>query len=70
MTPVQVSIALIGWERDRGKAARGISASHPQVIEISELGIDSRELRAAYDDARLHVPPVVFNAVTQKPDPV
>lgn len=51
MTPSQVSAALIGWERERGKAARGISASQPQVIELSEGGVDQAELRAAYDDA-------------------
>ncbi|TCG08359.1 hypothetical protein BZM27_12550 [Paraburkholderia steynii] len=46
-----VSVAIIGWERSRKKAARGVSPSHPTVIELAALGVSLDELRAAYDDA-------------------
>lgn len=46
-----VSVALIGWERERHKAARGISPSNPTVIDLAGLGVTLVELRAAYDDA-------------------
>lgn len=51
MTPAGISVALIGWERERNKAARGISASTPQVIDLAELKVTRDELRRAYDAA-------------------
>lgn len=51
MTAADVSKALIGWERERHKAARGITASQQQVIELADLGITPDELRRAYDSA-------------------
>lgn len=44
-----ISIALIGWERERNKAARGISASQQQVIDLAEMHVTPDELRKAYD---------------------
>lgn len=64
MTPPEISIALIGWERDRHKAARGISASNIQVIELAELSITPDELRRAYDAA------VADRLATEDPNPV
>jgi len=64
MSPSQISIALIGWERDRNKAARGISASNQQVIDLSELDITPDELRKAYDGA------VADRLATSDPNPV
>ncbi|ACC76129.1 hypothetical protein PPMP20_18875 [Paraburkholderia phymatum] len=46
-----VSVAIIGWERERKKAARGVSPSNPTVIDLAALGLSRDELRAAYDDA-------------------
>jgi uncharacterized protein YdaU (DUF1376 family) len=59
-----VSVALIGWERDRNKAARGINASHPTVIELSEMHVSLDELRKAYDMA------VADRLATEDPNPV
>lgn len=59
-----VSVALIGWERDRNKAARGINASHPTVIELSEMHVTPDELRKAYDMA------VADRLATEDPNPV
>jgi hypothetical protein len=47
---VQVSTALIGWERARRKAPR-CSSSNLQIVAIAELGVTEPELRAAYDAA-------------------
>jgi hypothetical protein len=64
LTPVAVSVALIGWERERHKAARGISASNVQVIELAELSVTDAELRRAYDAA------VADRLATGDPNPV
>lgn len=64
LAAADVSIALIGWERDRHKAARGINASHPTVIELSEMHVTADELRQAYDMA------VADRLATEDPNPV
>lgn len=64
MTPVAISVALIGWERQRHKAARGITSSNVQVIELAELSIAPDELRRAYDAA------VADRLATGDPNPV
>lgn len=51
LSAVEVSVNLIAWERDRGKAARGISASQPQVLDLAKQGVTHAELRQAYDMA-------------------
>lgn len=51
LTPPEISVSLIGWERDRKKQARGISASTPQVVELAEMHVTAEELRRAYDAA-------------------
>lgn len=51
MTPAKVAVALIAWERERKKALRGVSASHPTVVEIAEMNVTLDELRRAYDAA-------------------
>lgn len=51
LPPVEISKSLIGWERDRNKAARGISSSTPQVIDLAEMHVTLDELRRAYDAA-------------------
>ncbi|WP_413194545.1 DUF1376 domain-containing protein [Pararobbsia alpina] len=48
---VEISKSLIGWERERHKQARGITASNIQVIEIADLGVTDAELRRAYEAA-------------------
>jgi hypothetical protein len=64
MTPAAVSIALIGWERERSKAARGITASNQQVIELAAMHVTPAELRKAYDSA------VADRRATDDPNPI
>lgn len=51
LAAAEIAIALRTWERERGKAARGVMASHPHVIELAELHVSDAELRRAYDAA-------------------
>ncbi|WP_186216274.1 DUF1376 domain-containing protein [Burkholderia gladioli] len=66
LTPADVSIALIGWERERNKAARGITASNQQVIDLAALHVTPDELRRAYEaavaDRRASDDPMPINA--------
>lgn len=64
LTPPQVSSALIGWERERNKAARGITASNQQVIELAAMHVTHDELRRAYDGA------VADRRATDDPNPI
>jgi hypothetical protein len=64
MSPAAVSIALIGWERERNKAARGISASNQQVIDLAAMHVTPDELRRAYDGA------VADRRATDDPNPI
>lgn len=64
LAAAQISISLIGWERERHKAARGISASNQTVIEIAEMAVTANELRKAYDMA------VADRQATGDPNPV
>jgi hypothetical protein len=59
-----VAVALIGWERERKKQARGIAPAHPGVIELAARGVTLDELRAAYDAA------VADRDATDDPTPV
>ncbi|MEX3635989.1 hypothetical protein [Paraburkholderia sp. BR14320] len=49
LTPVGVSVALVGWERERGKPPRGVTASSPHVIDLAAMRVSADELRRAYD---------------------
>ena len=49
LSAVAVSSMLIGWERDRGKIARGVSASNAQVMDLAAMHPTADELRKAYD---------------------
>jgi hypothetical protein len=51
MNAADISASLIGWERKRGKAARGFSANHVHVIALARMTLTPRELRRAYDSA-------------------
>jgi hypothetical protein len=51
LAAAEISTALRAWERERGKMARGITASHPHVIELADLHVGTDELRHAYDAA-------------------
>jgi hypothetical protein len=42
-------VSLIGWERERGKPPKGVTASHPNVIDLAEMRVSADELRRAYD---------------------
>ncbi|PVX84330.1 DUF1376 domain-containing protein [Paraburkholderia unamae] len=64
LTAAGISVSLIGWERERGKAARGITASNQQVIDLAALSVSAEELRKAYDSA------VADRDVTDDPTPV
>lgn len=64
LTAAGISMSLIGWERERNKAARGITASNQQVIELAELAVSADELRRAYDSA------VADRDATSDPTPV
>lgn len=64
LTAAGISVSLIGWERERGKAARGITASNQQVIDLAALSVSAAELRKAYDSA------VADRAATDDPMPV
>jgi uncharacterized protein YdaU (DUF1376 family) len=64
LTPAEISVSLIGWERERHKAARGITASNQQVIDLAGLCLTAPELRAAYDSA------VADRMATEDPNPV
>lgn len=59
-----IAKSLIGWERERNKAARGISASQQQVIDLAEMLITPDELRKAYDMA------VADRLATEDPMPI
>lgn len=49
LTAAGISVSLIGWERERGKAARGITPSQQQVIDLADMRVTPDELRKAYD---------------------
>lgn len=49
LTAVGISMSLIGWERERGKAARNVTPSQQQVIDLAEMRVSADELRKAYD---------------------
>lgn len=51
LAAASIATNLRAWERDRGKMARGITASHPHVIELADLHVSVEELRRAYDAA-------------------
>ncbi|TDV06041.1 hypothetical protein [Paraburkholderia caballeronis] len=64
LAAAEISKSLIGWERQRNKAARGISASNQQVINLADMRVAAAELRVAYDDA------VADRLATGDPDPI
>ncbi|WP_227242442.1 DUF1376 domain-containing protein [Paraburkholderia caribensis] len=64
LTAAGISVSLIGWERERNKAARGITAANQQVIDLAALGVSSDELRRAYEAA------VADRIATNDPTPV
>jgi hypothetical protein len=64
LAAAEISKSIIGWERERNKAARGINASNQTVIEISEMAVTADELRKAYDMA------VADRQATNDPNPV
>ncbi|MBB3257687.1 hypothetical protein F4827_002552 [Paraburkholderia bannensis] len=64
LTAAGVSMSLIGWERERNKAARGITAANQQVIDLAALSVSADELRKAYEDA------VADRLATDDPTPV
>lgn len=64
MPPAAISIALIGWERERNKAARGITASNQQVIDLAALHVTPAELRRAYEGA------IADRRATDDPNPI
>lgn len=49
LTPANIAVALIAWERERGKPPRGTTASHPHVIDLAALHVSAAELKRAYD---------------------
>ncbi|WP_369952112.1 YdaU family protein [Ralstonia syzygii] len=49
LSAADVSMKLIGWERERGKIARGVSASNAQVMDLAAQNPTADELRKAYD---------------------
>jgi hypothetical protein len=49
LTAVGISTTLIEWERDRGKAARNMTPSQQQVIDLAALSVTPDELRKAYE---------------------
>jgi hypothetical protein len=64
LAAAQISTALIGWERQRHKAARGLTPSNQQVIDLADMHVTSAELRAAYECA------VADRLATEDPNPV
>ncbi|MGF6957971.1 hypothetical protein [Paraburkholderia youngii] len=51
LAAAEIATALRAWERERGKMARGVTASHPHVIELADMHVSTVELRRAYDAA-------------------
>jgi hypothetical protein len=51
MSAADISASLIRWERERGKAARGLSANHVHVIALANMALMPNELRRAYNSA-------------------
>lgn len=51
LTAAGISSSLIGWERERGKAARNITPSQQQVIDLAAMKVSAEELRKAYEMA-------------------
>ncbi|WP_395066153.1 hypothetical protein [Paraburkholderia silvatlantica] len=51
LAAASIATYLRAWERDRKKAARGITASNQQVIDLADLHVSVDELRRAYDAA-------------------
>jgi hypothetical protein len=51
LAAAEVSTLIRQWERERGKAARGVTASQGQVIALAEMAVTEDELRRAYDAA-------------------
>lgn len=64
LAAAEISKSIIGWERERHKAARGVSASNVQVIELEDMCLSPGELRKAYDMA------VADREATGDPSPV
>nr|WP_249190864.1 DUF1376 domain-containing protein [Burkholderia cenocepacia] len=64
LTAAGISVMLVGWERERGKAARNITPSQQQVIDLAEMRVTPEELRKAYDLA------VADRMATNDPHPV
>ncbi|MFM0737066.1 hypothetical protein PQQ51_07450 [Paraburkholderia xenovorans] len=48
MSAIEISVSLISWERERGKAARGLSAHHLHVLALADMALTQNELRRAY----------------------
>jgi hypothetical protein len=51
LTAADISKSIIAWERDRHKAARGVTPSNQQVIDLAGLNVTAAELRKAYECA-------------------
>lgn len=51
LAAAEIATMLRAWERERGKMARGVMASHPHVIELADQHVSADELRRAYDAA-------------------
>ncbi|MEI1276614.1 hypothetical protein V8G45_27290 [Klebsiella pneumoniae] len=64
LTAAGISMSLIGWERERGKAARNMTPSQQQVIDLAGMRVTPDELRKAYDAA------VADRLATDDPAPV
>lgn len=64
LTAAGISMSLIGWERERGKAARNMTPSQQQVIDLAGMQVTPEELRKAYDAA------VADRLATDDPAPV
>ncbi|SAK20199.1 hypothetical protein UA18_02404 [Burkholderia multivorans] len=64
LTAAGISMSLIGWERERGKAARNMTPSQQQVIDLAGMQVTAAELRKAYDAA------VADRLATNDPAPV
>jgi hypothetical protein len=64
LTPANIAVALIGWERERGKPPRGTTASHPHVVDLAALHVSAAELKRAYDLA------VADREATSDPAPI
>lgn len=64
LAAADIAVHLIGWERERGKAARGIMPSNQQVIDLAAMSITGGELAKAYEAA------VADRIATDDPSPI